>query len=414
MRALYTITSVLHNEVVPKASEEKFIKEIEAALGCCFEHHEDDFSTYGTADESYIYVRTGGTEGIFKGIFCKDGVLRIPGRVMLLTSGLSNSLAASMEILSYLRNNGIPGEIIHGTPEQIASRIISGGAAPFDTVVETLKPCKVLEGERLGVVGHPSDWLISSDVDYRKAYENLGVELVDIPMQELLDEFHALKDVPELPFELNPLNAPKYGKPFAPQDFPDALKVYGALKKLVSKYRLTGLTIRCFGLLTSIHNTGCMALAILNAEGITATCEGDVPAMLTMAAARRICNVPAFQVNLARTDGHEFNFAHCTIPLNMVKSYVYETHFESGFGVAVHGELETGDATVFKIGAGADRFMVKDVQLTGNKYGANLCRTQIVIETEGLQDYFLKESLGNHHIVLLGHHAEEIKKAFAD
>ena len=35
------------------------------------------------------------------------------------------------------------------------------------------------------------------------------------------------------------------------------------------------MTVRCFDLLGRIGTTGCLALAILNAEGIPAACEGD-------------------------------------------------------------------------------------------------------------------------------------------
>ena len=56
-----------------------------------------------------------------------------------------------------------------------------------------------------------------------------------------------------------------------------ALRIYSALKALVVKYKLDGLTVRCFDLLSTIHSTSCIALALLNNEGIIAACEGDVP-----------------------------------------------------------------------------------------------------------------------------------------
>ena len=63
-------------------------------------------------------MRTGGTEGLFKEIFPE-----MDGPVRILTSGKSNSLAASMEILSYLNMQGRSGEIIHGSVDYIADRI---------------------------------------------------------------------------------------------------------------------------------------------------------------------------------------------------------------------------------------------------------------------------------------------------
>ena len=41
---------------------------------------------------------------------------------------------------------------------------------------------------KLGVIGKPSDWLIASDVDYKKVNELFDIELVDIDIKELIDK----------------------------------------------------------------------------------------------------------------------------------------------------------------------------------------------------------------------------------
>jgi len=315
---LYTLTSDLHGEFTFPASKEKFILDIEAALGEQFSHKGNDYSDYGQG-EDFIYVRTGGTEGFFKALFCKDETLSVPGgkKIRLLTSGKSNSLAASMEILSYLCQRGYPAEIIHGNVEQIAAKIKGESTSPISSQRLPLKDNTVLQGKKLGVVGRPSDWLISSDVDYKKALDTLGVELIDVPMTELLEEFN--KGIMEKYPSLKEMNTPKFGKPISEETFERSLLVYSALKRIVAKYGLDGFTIRCFDLLTSIQNTGCMALAIFNSEGIIGTCEGDVPTMLSMAVGQALCNTPGFQVNLSKAENDELLFAHCTVPLNIVK-----------------------------------------------------------------------------------------------
>ena len=118
MVGLYTLTSPLHDEAAVNAASASFVAAIEEVLGFRFEFHGPDFSSYGAEDLSVIYVRTGGTEGLFQEIYD-----RLEGPVLLLTSGKSNSLAASMEILSYLNQQGRSGEIIHGSIEYIAERI---------------------------------------------------------------------------------------------------------------------------------------------------------------------------------------------------------------------------------------------------------------------------------------------------
>ena len=398
MFTLYSLTSDLHSETPLTASQEAFIKSVEKAVGAPFTHKDSDFSSYDKTENNIIYVRTGGTEGIFKSIVHPDG-----RPIRLLTSGKSNSLAASMEILSYLNQRGYPAEILHGNAEEIARRLIAGFTPVTSSHTRDYDFGKVLEGKRVGVIGRPSDWLISSDVDYSVAKERLGVELVDVSIEEL-ENCARTPDRKYLDgLNLASLNAPKYGRELTQSTLDQALGIYCALKELVAKYSLDGLSLRCFDLLTSLHNTGCLALALLNSEGIVATCEGDVPTLLTMCVAREKFGTPGFQANLSEIDGSRMLFAHCTVPLNLTESYCFDTHFESGIGIAIHGTLPTGPAKILKISPDCSKMFFEDIHITDNPYGDNLCRTQIYVDAPGLADYFLREPIGNHHVIIPHH-----------
>lgn len=402
MYTLYSLTSGLHSEPVAEPANERFIQDIEEALGEAFEFGRTDFSEYSRTRNNIIYVRTGGTEGIFKSIFCKEGSLNIPDGmpVRLLTSGKSNSLAASMEILSFLNRTGWPGEILHGSAEEIALRLRDGFTKGGKSHVKEYGMGRILEGYKVGVVGKPSDWLISSDVDYAVAKERLGVEIVDIDINELV----GLAEEPDRKWleglKLNPPNKPKFGKSISGKDFSGSMDIYCAMKTLVKRYGLAGVSLRCFDLLTALGNTGCMALAILNSQGVVATCEGDIPTLLSMCIAHRKFGISGFQANLSRIDGDKMLFAHCTVPLNMVEEYSYDTHFESGIGVAVHGVLPAGAARIFKLSTDCSEMFLEDVEILENQYNDCLCRTQILVDAPGLADYFLRFPIGNHHVII--------------
>ena len=395
---LYTLTSGLHSEMMPETSEEAFIREIMAA-GAEFDLCGEDFSGYGSHDVGLVYVRTGGTENAFKEVYP-----RLEGPVRLLTSGASNSLAASMEILSFLRQQGREGEILHGGAAYIAERIAALGRAA--------RARRRLQGARAGVVGCPSDWLIASDPDRAAVRARLGVELVDIPMDELVTEIHL--GMCEAPSGF-PLKSIKYSvNPAVTQKvFDGALDIYGALKRLIERYDLSAVTVRCFDLLSAVGNTGCLALALLNAEGTPAGCEGDIPTMLTMCVSNALFGVPGFMANPSRMDPStgEMVFAHCTVPFNMLRDYAYDTHFESGIGVAVKGELPEGPVTLFKMSPGLDRFFTAEAGLVRNLSDKHLCRTQVLLRLDDrslCRDYFLKDPIGNHHVIIPGRHAQEI------
>lgn len=397
MIGLYTLTSPLHDEAAVNAASAAFVSEIENLSGYKFEFRGSDFTLYGSDDLSLIYVRTGGTEGLFQEVFAN-----LDGPILLLTSGRSNSLAASMEILSFLNQQGRSGEIIHGSVSYIAERI--------KVLAQVAKARKALRGSRLGVIGKPSDWLISSTPDASALYERLGVELVDIPISELVEGYNntdfgqgsevAYKAKAE--FESH--------APSALQKYCEgAFKIYCALKTLIKRYELNGLTLRCFDLLDSLGNTGCLALAILNAEGIPAGCEGDVPALVSMVIGSALTGVSGFQANPSRIDPQtgELLFAHCTVPLNMLGSYTFNTHFESGIGIAISGDIPVGAATVFKVSGDLNRYFCCPAELLRCQSEASLCRTQAVLKIKGnaeaiCRDYFLKNPVGNHHIIFPG------------
>ena len=382
--AIYTLTSELHDEQVVSVVTEQFLH----SLHLEYEFRGSDFSDYGTHALDLIYIRTGGTEGIFKDLL--PVLQRKSYRpFFLLTSGKSNSLAASLEILSYLRQQGLKGEVLHGSADYIRQRVML-----LQRVGEAMKQ---LHGSRLGVIGEPSDWLISSGVAPVEIRRQLGIQLVHIPMQEL-----------QVLIEQTPEHAvdESSDREEIRQALPGAVRIYEALRLLVEKHRLQGFTIRCFDLLRQVQNTGCLALARLNAEGVVAGCEGDIPALLSMYIVRALIGTSGFQANPAYIDVEkgEMVFAHCTIPLDLVERYELDTHFESGIGVGIRGYMKEGPVTIFKVAGNLSRSFVAEGMLLRCEAKRDLCRTQLVVRLDDKEDvrYFLSNPIGNHHIILPG------------
>ena len=109
-----------------------------------------------------------------------------------------------------------------------------------------------------------------------------------------------------------------------------------------------------------------------------------------------------FQVNPARIgDDGRMLFAHCTIPLKMTSSHVYDTHFESGIGVGIHGELPLGKYRLMKLSGDLKHLVDEPVELVANQYEPNLCRTQVWLQaTPELAKQLLTSPLANHHLLI--------------
>ena len=347
-------------------------------LGLPFELSEDFLQTH-----QVVAVLTGGTEGKFVQLV-KEGLIDLKKPVFLMVSGHSNSLAASLEILSYIRQHNGVGKVMMNADDTLLSEEPSSRPLVGTPSTSVLHSDRSL---RLGVVGFPSDWLISSRTDYQQVLDTMNCELIDIPIEEMTS--------------LGEVDPGMKG----------AEAIYARLKEIVLKYDLQGVTLRCFDLLTTVKNTGCIALSKLNDEGIPAACEGDIPTLLTMMVCKRLTGELCFQVNPARIQSNgEMLFAHCTLPLGMTEKHEYTTHFESGIGVAIHGDLPLGDYTLVKLSGDLKRMLAVDVELERCQYEQNLCRTQVWIKsTPEVAHYFLTDPIHNHHVLIRGHHANEFR-----
>ena len=343
-----------------------------------------------TADA--VMIATGGVENLFKTLFNGNGP------VTLIADGRNNSLAASLEILTWLEGQGIEGRIIHGTNDEIIAAL--AGA-------QHVAP---LQGLRIGLFGRPSDWLIASDVDRDYLLEHFGVETLDIDLKRLIDGIKAIPQADAVKVAQAIVKKANAVKEPSCADMVEAAKTYLAIKKICQEERLDAMTIRCFDIVNTCGTTSCLTLALLNDEGIVAGCEGDMQTLMSMLLAKRLCGEEAFMANPSNLTQHSSMLAHCTIPLTMCDDISIRSHFESGIGVAIQGTLPLTDYTIFKWGgAKLDRYFVTEAQAVEIPYSDHFCRTQITLNVD-LRPYLLKHSIGNHHVIIRGQHADEIKQ----
>lgn len=344
-----------------------------------------------------VYIATGGTEGKFLELFNESSA----HEWLILCANTNNSLAASIEILAYLKQNDRVGKIIYISDKNNAINELNNYLA-------AIKTKDSLKNMRFGQLGMSSDWLIASNVYKDKAKNTFGIDIIDINMDEFFDEYS------KKTYSKN-----KYTDDFLKHNFDlaekeNALYIYGAIKRIVEKYDLRAITVRCFDLLNPTCGTGCIALAILNAEGIYAGCEGDMPALITMAIAGELTGEPCFLCNPSQLnfDNNSIYLAHCTLPLNMVNHYTLDTHFESNTGVAISGEIDKGEATIFRVSSNCSEYFVSNAKIINNMSLNTLCRTQIELKLEKSINYFINNPIGNHHIVIKGNYEELINSFF--
>ena len=380
---IFPLVSSLHNQNKINENTLKLLNELMSISDV--EFNISSIDELYNSDLSLILIQSGGSEGLFL-----ENIKNLKPPFYLLTYGYNNSLAASLEILSYLKDNNLEGEVLHGSNEYIIKRI--------------KELTKINVKYRFGIIGKPSDWLIASNVNYETAKRLHNIELIDISINKVSDYY--FKSINDYNLEF------KYDS----KEIDKALKLHKVLNKIKEEYNLNGLTIRCFDLLEKLKTTSCLSFSLLNNEGIVATCEGDVPTMISMHILNKLTNQVGFQANPSRIDveNKKMILAHCTLPLNMVNKYNLDTHFESGIGVAIKGYLKEEKVTIFKLSKNLKDYYVTTGTIIKNLEETNLCRTQIKVSIDDNIEYFLNRPYGNHHVVIYGDYKNEIIKYMSE
>ena len=397
------------------------------------------------------YILTGGTESLFIKLF-GENCSRL-GNITIISDAYHNSLAASQEICTWLYNNGVQHRHIHiplHSPDATLNRLptllcaespapqrceCNAGVAATSAEATTAEAAgtkaasteaasteaasadalvKALSGCTIGLIGEASPWLIASGIDKEALSERCGVSFREISIDTLADKYLAYRELwknhtlsagarAELDEVLCRFSCSLEGDRTT-EDLSDAAIMYLALASICKEEHLDAVTVKCFDLLSSCKTTACLALALLNDNGKIAGCEGDIPSICTMLAVYKALGRPSFMANPASIDSDNLSidFAHCTIPTVMVESCTLPSHFESGIGIGINGEVPLGNYTLCKLsGKTLERSLICNGRLVKGEYLSNRCRTQVrfIFESKAEFDAFCKARVGNHIIL---------------
>lgn len=372
----------------------------------------EELLNQNTDTRTLCFIATGGTEEMFRTF-----VDVLPKPVILLSDGFHNSFAASFEICSWLGARGIENTLINVpldcNPEffkDLENRLFEESDSGSDTLVQKSgapafnypkSTLHQLAKSRIGLIGGASSWLIASDVDIPAVEKRFGAKFINIGIKELEKAF----------FDTNPddgeitstvLRMERFLSPERTREqLAEAARMYVALKSICRKYELTALTLKCFDILDSCRTTACLALALLNDEGIVCGCEGDIPTLWSMLVIHLTWGKPAFMSNPSSSNSREntVDFAHCTVPMKMLHGYRLPSHFESSIGIGIQGSLPCGRYGILKIyGKELDKAYSAEGDIIMNTNIPQRCRTQIRFKFADREDYgrFIAHRTANH------------------
>lgn len=409
MRRFLVLHSSLQNHSFVKREYDGLLNILASDFDAQFDFLDNLELLPGSSKYEDFIISTGGVENIFLDLLKRN---LVGTNVTLIADGRFNSLAASMEILTYLNNNNIKAFIAYGSNEEISARLKD--LTHIDFVNEQCGSAALsLSGDKIAVFGEPSDWLIASNVDRDFLKQKFNIDFVDIPLETLFRRFSLIDDN-MVEFLTTDFQAVTSRGETTERDLLDSLKIYLAINQICQENNCTCATVRCFSIIEKLKATGCLALALLNDEGIDAACEGDLQSLLSMILVRRVTGMPSFMANPSAMskDNHTTTFAHCTVPTTMCRRYGFRSHFESQCGLAVAGEFSPSEVyTIFKWGGEKlDRFFVEEAVSVVAPSNENLCRSQLTLNFYN-PEYMLNNPIGNHHIIVKGAFADKLRTA---
>jgi L-fucose isomerase-like protein len=355
-----------------------------------------------------MLVLTGGTERrILELLDHRQG--HMPGEpITLVAHPGQNSLPAALEALARVQQVGGRGRIVCFEEPDDPAGLVAVSDAVHDVTVWSY-----LHGARIGLLGDPSDWLVASSPGPKTVRRVWGPQVLPLAMEEIKRRYHAAGPAAGRPAAATIGDAATLLVDVDHDVVSEAGRLYPALAATVRDHGLTAVTVRCFDLLRDLHTSGCLAVALLNDDGVIAGCEGDLVSAVAMMWTRQLTGATPWMANPAKVDGvtGRVLLAHCTIAPSLVNEFALRTHFESGIGVGIAGDIPAGEVTLVRIGGeDMDRLWVAEGRVAQHAPLEGVCRTQmhVTLHRPALAAELLERPLGNHIVAVPGRHARRL------
>lgn len=314
---------------------------------------------------------------------------------LLLASKDGNSWAAATEVKAWMNLHNITSVLVD-VDSEVAPTII----AEFYSATRSVRR---LRGQRLGVVGAPSDWLVASSISSTVLRNRLGIDTVDISWDDILiDEID----------HISPSFVEAFSCAADKGELRESGKLYEGLASLIPFFNLNALSVECFPTVKETGHSVCLALSMLNSEGVPAACEADNVSAVGMMFANEVCGVVPWMANIAHVTERKAKFTHCAVPLNLLSGFKVDTHYETGRGQAVQGDFAGDEVTIFRFSSTFDKMFVTSGAVLNRPKSRSACRTQLEVAlTDTAFSYFTENPFGNHHLIIPGNKVKVIKLA---
>ncbi len=166
-----------------------------------------------------------------------------------------------------------------------------------------------MRGKRIGYIGHKPSIMYSMESDEFMLDRKFGVTLKTIPTEDFYRKAGQISET-QIKEKWKEISEKAGVIKVREKDALESVRYYLAAKRQIEENGLLGYSINCFPRLKARI---CLAVALLNDDGIGAGCEGDINSTIWMTAASMLTGKAAFNGDFLRVYGEQNSilFSHC-------------------------------------------------------------------------------------------------------
>lgn len=281
-------------------------------------------------------------------------------------------------------------------------------AVDFDelrTVLNVIRTYSYVKGAKLLLIGETEPWVISNSRCLSVYKERLGVEILQIGYEELIQLYEETGEEETEKFVHHFKDQAEEILEPSDDDIYRACRFAVALMKIIDKYCAAGVALACFHLIEVLKINSCLGVSYINdCTDQVAACEGDVDSAVTMLLMKKLSEDKLWMANPNIQPDKTVNFVHCTAPLTVCGNrcrYTLRNHHETHLGVSPAVEFPVGqEITLCRISKDASAMTVQKGVSQNGPY-EDSCRTQMRVRLDDFHKY-LDTALGCHQVMTFG------------
>ncbi len=336
-------------------------------------------------DMVVVSLLTGGTSRL-----AKKYLAGYRGIAVLLCHGKHNSAASCLSAKTWLEEHGVKVRIVYGdnSPE-LCTRLATVYRGVEAAVA--LRSLRVLEINGSGELSEAA-----------KTFMEKTGAVVEAVSYKVLREYAEKTSSDELEEAFEEVSRMIDTSGVDRDKLIEALRVYAAMKRLVVEKGYNAVAIDCFPYVVEYRVTPCIAVAMLNAEGIPTACEDDFHSLAMLHASLALTGEPGW---IANPSGYTreglLRFAHCTIAPRLGTGCFLLPHFESGYGYAVACRMKHSRMVAARLRSDYSEVTVYRAKIVSSGFmEPGYCRSQADADMGPINDRFYQVAVGNHHVFM--------------